>query len=159
AKVAVLTVTDDDGATHSASVTITVGANPAPTAVASATPQTGKEPLVVAFDSSGSSDDGTIVSRSWDFGDGSALDTSPNPSHTYAAGSYTAVLTITDDNSATGTVSRPILATVNLAPNAVANSNAISGTAPATINFDAAGSTDTDGTIASYAWAFGDSTT
>jgi PKD repeat protein len=33
---------------------------------------------------------------SWDFGDGSPLDSSASPTHTYANGSYTACLTVTD---------------------------------------------------------------
>ncbi len=38
---------------------------------------------------------GNIVSRSWDFGDGSPLDSSVNPSHSYAAvGNYTVKLTV-----------------------------------------------------------------
>ena len=46
----------------------------------------------------GSSDsDGTIVSRSWDFGDG-GTSTATNPSHTFAAnGTYNVSLTVTDN--------------------------------------------------------------
>ena len=45
---------------------------------------------------------------------------------------------------------------VNLSPTASISSNSTSGTAPATIFFDGTGSYDTDGTIISYAWDFGD---
>ena len=53
----------------------------------------------ITFDSSGCSDsDGTIVSYSWDFGDGTTS-TSHNPTHIYAQeGSYTVTLTITDND-------------------------------------------------------------
>ncbi len=52
-----LTVTDDDGATDSVNVTVTVDApNAAPTGVATASPTSGTAPLNVTFDGSGSSD-------------------------------------------------------------------------------------------------------
>ena len=81
------------------------GANHSPTAQAAATPATGPAPLVVAFSSAGSADaDGDTLSYSWDFGDGTALSTAANPSHTYATrGSYTAVLTVSDGRGGTGT--------------------------------------------------------
>ena len=44
----------------------------------------------------------------------------------------------------------------NLAPIAVLSANPTSGTAPLVTTFNGAGSSDTDGTIASYAWSFGD---
>jgi Zn-dependent metalloprotease len=49
-----------------------------------------------------STDDGTIVSWLWDFGD-TTTSTEQNPSHTYpAAGPYTVSLTVTDNASPTG---------------------------------------------------------
>ncbi len=55
-----------------------------------------------------STDDGTIVSRSWDFGDGSSS-TAANPSHTYAAaGTYSVKLTVTDNEGKTGTTTRSV---------------------------------------------------
>ncbi|MGK2857338.1 MAG: PKD domain-containing protein [Thermoanaerobaculia bacterium] len=60
--------------------------------------------LTVAFTDT-STDDGTIVSRSWNFGDGSTS-TATNPSHTYAvAGTYSVSLTVTDNTSLTGSTS------------------------------------------------------
>jgi serine protease len=48
-----------------------------------------------------STDDGTIVGRSWDFGDGT-ISTQTNPSHTYlAAGTYNVTLTVTDNGGLT----------------------------------------------------------
>ncbi len=46
----------------------------------------------------------------------------------------------------------------NLSPIAVASATPISGNAPLAVTFDGSGSSDPDGTIASYAWAFGNST-
>ncbi len=47
-------------------------------------------------------------------------------------------------------------ATASQPPTAVLSATPTSGTAPLTVNFNAAGSTDSDGTIVSYAWNFGD---
>ncbi len=72
-----------------------------PVAVASASPLSGNAPLLVQFDGSGSSDlDGSIVSYNWNFGDGSS-GLGDISSHTYmAAGTYTAILTVTDNMGA-----------------------------------------------------------
>ncbi|MEJ2706816.1 MAG: Ig-like domain-containing protein [Anaerolineales bacterium] len=82
-------------------------------------PYTGTVGIAVQFDGSASSDvDGTIVSYDWDFGDGTS-GTGPNPTHTYAeTGTYTVVLTVTDDGGAadSGTTSANIQSTPNQAP-------------------------------------------
>jgi PKD repeat protein len=154
---ATLTVTDDSGDTDSATVSVHAAANLAPTAMAAGTPTSGKAPLDVAFSSAGSVDsDGTIASYSWDFGDGSPLDTSANPSHTYAAGDYTATLTVTDDMGASNSATVAVHAAANQAPTAIANGTPGSGKAPLTVSFSSDGSVDSDGTIASYSWNFGD---
>lgn len=89
----------------------------------SATPETGVAPRAVVFDASTSSDpDGNVVSYSWDFGDHTTGAGSP-VSHTYpSAGSYTATLTVTDDDgqsSASGKIITvcPPLSSVSLTPN------------------------------------------
>ncbi|WP_111767663.1 PKD domain-containing protein [Nakamurella deserti] len=111
--------------------------------------------LDASFTSSSTDADGTIASSAWNFGDG-ASSTDVNPTHTYAAaGTYTVTLTVTDDKGATTTVSNPVTVTaapVNQAPVAAFTATA----AQLTANVDAAGSSDPDGTIASYAWNFGD---
>jgi glucose/arabinose dehydrogenase len=73
----------------------------APTAAASASPAAGPGPLHVGFSSAGSSDAyGLPLTYSWDFGDGSAVSTSANPSHTYNSnGTYTATLTVNNGTS------------------------------------------------------------
>lgn len=76
--------------------------NQLPTATASADVTSGEGPLAVAFTGTGSDADGTIASYAWAFGDG-ATSSEQNPSHTYhTPGSYSAVLTVTDDKGATG---------------------------------------------------------
>ena len=69
--------------------------------------------LTCNFDGSGSSAlDGTITGYAWDFGDG-GTGSGVTVSHTYAAaGSYTVVLTVTDDAGATGTDSQVVTASV-----------------------------------------------
>lgn len=99
---ATLTVTDSSAPakTSTSNVTITVNAvgNPL-TATASSVPTTERSPLNVAF--SGTGTGGTPpYTYSWNFGDGSVTSTAQNPSHTYnTAGTYTAMLTLTDSAS------------------------------------------------------------
>ncbi len=58
------------------------------------------ELLACAFFDDSNDSDGSIVSWSWDFGDGAAS-TAQSPSHSYAAdGSYTVTLTVTDNDGA-----------------------------------------------------------
>ena len=70
--------------------------------------------LSCEFDASESRDsDGTIVEYAWDFGDGgTATGTEATTSHVYAAaGSYDAVLTVTDDAGADDTTSKSAVVT------------------------------------------------
>ena len=77
--------------------------NARPVAAISANPTTGQAPLAVSFNGSGSTDDGTIVSYAWDFGDGTSA-TGANRSHSYTdPGVYLATLTVTDDGGKTDT--------------------------------------------------------
>jgi PKD repeat protein len=99
-----LTVTDYFGNVGVALVTITVGEAGAPTAVINVTPSTtGIAPYTVYFDASGSSvvsDCGacSIVSYSWNFGDGTT-GSGMTINHEYTiAGTYIVVLTVTDSN-------------------------------------------------------------
>jgi PKD repeat protein len=149
-----LTVTDNGGysSTKTATVTVAAGSNVAP--VANFTSSTSG--LTASFTDTSTDSDGTIASRSWDFGD-STSSTSANPSHTYAAaGTYTVTLTVTDNGglSNTKTASVTVTAPANAAP--VANFTFTTSGLTATFTDT---STDSDGTIASRAWNFGDSTT
>ena len=86
--------------------------NNRPTAVLTATPTSGKAPLTVKFDGSGSYDPDTapppdtIASYTFNFGDGSAAVTQSTPtiSHIYQkVGNFTAQLTVTDSRGLAST--------------------------------------------------------
>jgi PKD repeat protein len=153
-----LTVTDDGGATGSTTKQVTVAAAPPQNASPVAAFTSSVSGLVASVDGSGSSDsDGTIASYAWDFGDGSAAATGRTTSHTYsAAGSYTVKLTVTDDGGATDSTTKQV--TVAAAPpqNAAPVASFTSSVSGLVASLDASGSSDSDGTVASYAWDFGD---
>ncbi len=86
--------------------------------------------LDCSFTSTSSDADGSIVSYSWNFGDGSAPATAQNPSHSYAAaGTYSVTLTVTDNQGAQGNVSHSVTVQPNRPPsvNAGPNQNALTG--------------------------------
>ncbi len=94
-----------------------VGSNSPPVAAASATPTNGTAPLSVQFSSAGSEDpEGTLLSFTWDFGDGTPTTNQPHPLHTYSSnGTYTARLIVADAQG--GTSSAVVVITVgNTAP-------------------------------------------
>src|SRR5207247_189414 len=157
---ATLVVTDNQGLSSSKTVAITViAANQAPVARAAATPASGVAPLLVSFSSAGSSDaDGSIQSYSWASGD-TTTSTSPNPSHTYSTkGNYTATLVVTDNGGLSSPAATVAITATNQPPVARATATPISGVAPLAVSFSSAGSSDPDGGILSYTWAFSDGT-
>lgn len=87
--------------------------NSAPTAAITASPESGSAPLEVVFSSAGSSDpDGAIVARNWEFGDGTGGAHGDAVTHTYhQEGTYTATLTVVDDDGATGSATMEIVVT------------------------------------------------
>ncbi|HET9613819.1 MAG TPA: PQQ-dependent sugar dehydrogenase [Candidatus Limnocylindrales bacterium] len=87
----------------------------APVAKFTATPSAGPDPLTVQFDASASSAAAGISSYDWDYGDGSAHGTGVTTSHTYAQGTWTARLTVTDTNNLTASKTQTI-ASGNLPP-------------------------------------------
>jgi PKD repeat protein len=113
--------------------------------------------LTASLDAAQSTDpDGTVAGYAWAFGDG-ATGTGAQTQHAYAApGTYTVTLTVTDDDGATAATTRSVVVTaLNQPPTAAFTSSAAGNVA----SFDAAGSTDADGTVTGYSWAFGDGTT
>ncbi len=133
----------------------------APTADATVSSTSGTVPLTVSFSGQSSTDaDGTIVSYHWNFGTG-AVATGATATYTYQnAGTYSAVLTVVDNDGLSGSyaVNINVTAASNLAPVAVASASTSSGIAPLPVVFSSAGSFDPDGVIAGYHWNFGDGT-
>ncbi len=131
-------------------------ANEAPTAAFTSSCDTQR---VCSFDGTGSRDtDGTIASHSWNFGDNTPTVTGATPSHTYTtAGTYTVTLTVTDNDGATATTTRTVTlaAAVNQPPTASFTSSCDS---QRVCSFNGTASSDSDGTIASHSWNFGDNT-
>ena len=108
--VVTLTIADSYGRTASKSQSITVTQGAQPTAQFVFSPTSPKVGQNVNFNSSGSRAPAgaTIVSYTWDFGDGTPRVTTGSPvlGHTYAtAASYTVTLLVTDDAGRTAIVS------------------------------------------------------
>ncbi len=117
-------------------------------------------PLVnedINFNASASSDpDGTIQSYSWNLGDGSTA-SGRTITHRYdGVGKYSVILVVTDNNNNTGMTGEDVTVTTGQAPTArftYSPKNLITGD---TIYFNGSQSTDTDGTVTSWQWDFGD---
>ena len=159
-----LTVTDDDGESDNATVTVTVtaAANQAPVANAGSNRTITLPTSTTNLNGGSSSDaDGNIASYRWEQVSGpststfSATNTATITVSDLRAGVYTYRLTVTDDDNATD--SDQVTVTVNNAPanaapvaNAGANRTVTLPTNSA--NLTGSGSSDADGTIASYLW-------
>jgi PKD repeat protein len=156
-----LTVTDNQGATSVRSQTITVNpANIAPVPVIAANTVNGPAPLAVSFNGAGSSDaDGSIVSYSWNFGNGQTA-TGPLASATFAQGTYLVRLTVVDNRGTSRNTTVTIVAgATNTKPVAVITALPTSGPAPLLVQLGSSGSNNPDRSIISYAWDFGNGQT
>ncbi len=153
-----LTVADDRGATDEAIQEITVG-NVGPIAAFSITPAEALTGEPVTFDASASYDpDGKIVQFAWDFdGDGTFEECVATAKITHAFadnGSYTVRLEVTDDDGATDEASgmvkiknRPPEAAFSFEPERPRTIDPVQFTDE---------SSDRDGRIVAWVWAFGD---
>jgi PKD repeat protein len=103
-----LTVTDGFGSTAIASQLLVALDRPPVADIA--LPSSAQAGTAASFGPGSSSDpDGTIASYAWDFGDGSTGSGS-SPQHTYAAaGTYSVMLTVTDDSGATASATRSLV--------------------------------------------------
>jgi PKD repeat protein len=137
---------------------------PTPPVAAFTAPTTCTPGTPCQFTDASTDPDGTIASRSWDFGDptSGAANTSAdqNPTHTFAtANTYQVKLTVTDNDAATGTVTNPVkVGDAGGNQNPVASFDLPTGCSAGTPCGFHSTSTDPDvgGTIAASHWDFGD---
>lgn len=95
-----------------------------------------------------------ITSYQWDFGDGTPAAAGVTANHNYAAaGSYTVTLTVKATSGLQATTTRTFAATV---PNQAPVASFTAAMTGLTVSVDGSGSSDPDGSVASYAWQFGD---
>lgn len=149
-----LTVTDNRGGSATSTRTVTaVKPNQPPHAAFT----TDSVNLDLSVDASASSDsDGTVASYEWDFGDGSVA-TGPAAAHTYASpGVYNVTLTVTDDRGARASVTLSVTA---VKPNERPTASFTVTPDKLSVAVDASNSKDSDGTVESYDWDWGDGRT
>jgi len=161
-----LTVTDNNGATDTDDMTVTVNAAPvinqAPTANAGNNIILTLPANTTTLTGSGTDADGTIASYAWSRVSGPATFTlgSANAATTALSnlgqGTYVFRLTVTDNDGATNTDDMTVTVNaapaINQAPTANAGNNIIL-TLPANTTTLTGSGTDADGTITSYAWS------
>ena len=131
-----------------------------PVAVLSAGPTNGVGALTVDFDGSASRDNGAVARYDWDFGDGSSATGASALSHVYTVpGSYTATLTVKDDDGFTHSASSQITVAAQTISSPAPIARIVTSTtpvaAPARISFSATSSTVHDDSALWY-WDFGD---
>jgi hypothetical protein len=157
----------EDGATelragYSNEQAATLSGNLPPAAELTALPSQVNAGESVSFDASASTDpDGTVADYAWDFNGNGVFD-EPGPElaahgaatpapYVYAnPGVYLAAVRVTDNGGLSADAIKQI--DVNAPPTAAILPDSTDGPVPLLVNFDATGSTDSDGTLANYEW-------
>lgn len=145
-----LSVTDALGCTKTLSYSSLIDVKPLPVVGFMEDTTLGCAPLMVNFQDTSSSVV-PLQSWSWNFGDGSALDPTQNPTHSFnSAGTYAVALTVTDNNNCSNTMTKSNLITTTFP--------APSFTIPLfACNYSFVDPTNTSaGANLSYVWNFGD---
>lgn len=144
------TVTSVSGTCNGTAVA-QVTVNPKPVALFGG--ESGCQGSAIAFSDSSSTSSGTISSYSWNFGDGSPLDTNPNPSHLFAnAGVYTVTFQVDNSLGCSDTIAKSVTIYYNPVTGFTFNNICLGDTMYFTNTSSVNGSTS----IANYVWSFGD---
>ena len=144
------------GETHYFHIKVDPGGtpNPPPTCSITFTPASPTTGQSVSFDSHATDSNGTVTGVAWTFGDG-GTGTGLTTTHTYTtAGAKTVNATATDNGGATGTCSTSVTV-VNVPPTCNITFTPASPATGQSVSFDSHAA-DSDGTVASVAWTFGD---
>jgi len=151
-----LNITDNHGVTNDTIQQIAVS-NSLPTVNFTFVPATPNTTDVVQFTDTSTDPDGTILSWNWNFGDGNSS-TNHHPTHQYADnGTYTVMLTVTDDDGETNMTSKQVIVN-NMPPVANFTFHPLSPNTKDNIQFTD-NSYDADGFIDSWLWDFDDGNT
>ncbi|OPY33246.1 MAG: PKD domain protein [Methanomassiliicoccales archaeon PtaU1.Bin124] len=146
-----MVVTDPGGLSSSVIQTVRVY-DSGPTAAF--TSPTGTEGALVQFIDSSTYIRDAITSWSWNFGDGTALDTRKNPTHVFSwNATYHVTLTVSDRDGNTSIISHDVIIADAL-PTAAFACSATSISEGGSITFDASPSTSVVDHIVSYSWTF-----
>ncbi len=159
-----LRVTDEEGTSTEATATITVTENAPP--VAAITSEDGftvpAEGTLSLSGADSTDSDGTVTTYAWTTTDGT-LTNQAGATVDFVApstgGTVTVTLTVTDNEGAQNATSADITVTPNTAPEAVITSaDGFTVQAEGTLSLSGADSTDSDGTVTTYAWTTTDGT-
>ncbi|MGH7510740.1 MAG: Ig-like domain-containing protein [Gemmatimonadales bacterium] len=113
--------------------------------------------LTCQFTDQSSDTDGTIASWSWNFGDNTPTSSEEDPVHTYAeGGTYSVMLTVTDDDGAQSSVTHEVTVTAPTPTNTPPSAEFSFSCTGLTCSFIDE-STDSDGDVNAWSWNFGDS--
>ena len=150
-----LQVTDSGGSSDVATQTVTVAANPAPTATFTFTPARPNVSQTITYNAAGSTDDEPIPATgyAWDYDNDGAFDdaTGAAPTGTFAtAGPKTVRLQVTDADGAATVASVPV--TVNAPPTADFTFTPTPVLKDRVVNFSATASDDLALPAAPYTW-------
>ena len=119
--------------------------------------------LECSFTDTSSDLDGSIVAWSWTFGDG-GTSSAQHPTHTYgAAGTYTVILIVTDNEGATDSTSKAVTVAAGEEPPPPPPNEPPTASFTYECNYLECSFTDTstdlDGSIVAWSWTFGDDRT
>ena len=149
-----LVVTDPAGASDDATVGVTVNKLPDPNVDPVADFGVMINGMTITVDGNLSADtDGEITAWLWNFGDNVTW-SGVTAQHTYAfAGDFNVTLTVVDDKGGSDSITKSVHIE---APNQAPTARFVAVPTNLVVSFDGRTSSDPDGTVASYAWNFGD---